>query len=242
MHRLRFTEEKILDFRGVPVRLQKKRIKSLRLRLIPPHGEIRLSVPHWYSDRKAEEFLHSRWQWVMEQKRVIHSVHPLARQRYTEGEEILFRGSCYRLKIHHGRRSSAAIEGEEILLTMASPASSDEARRIMENWYRKELKKCIGPLVDIWSPKMNVPLPEWRVRRMNSRWGSCNTRDIRINLNLELITMKPEILEYVVVHELAHLLEASHNKRFKSILDSFLPQWRILAGELKSGQSGDMSL
>ncbi|MDC7239868.1 MAG: DUF45 domain-containing protein, partial [Spirochaetales bacterium] len=149
MHRLRFTEEKILEFKGHAVRLQKKRIKSLRLRLIPPYGEIRLSVPHWYSDSKAEEFLHSRWQWVVEQKRVIHAVHPLARQQYMEGEEILFKGKPYTLRTARGRRSSVAVAGDEILLSVVGNASSggtavtgaqapeggapaDEARKIME--------------------------------------------------------------------------------------------------------------
>ncbi|MBF9014524.1 MULTISPECIES: M48 family metallopeptidase [unclassified Oceanispirochaeta] len=239
MHRLSFIEEKILHIQGSPVRVQKKMIKSLRLRLIPPHGEIRLSVPHWYSDRKAEQFVLSRWDWIKEQQKNIHSIHPLARQNYEEGEQILFRGRLYTLRISETeKRRTIKLREDEIHISEKAGIEAAERRSHIESWYRKEMKKLIDPVILSWAAEMKVEPSEWRIKKMNSRWGSCNTRVGRIWLNLELITMRPEIMEYVIVHELAHLLEASHNKRFKTILDSYLPEWRRLSRELK----GEMAL
>jgi len=239
MHRLSFLEEKIIHIQGFPVKVQKKMIKSLRLRLIPPHGEIRLSVPHWYSDKKAEQFVMSRWDWIKDQQRTIHSVHPLARQNYEEGEQILFRGRFLTLRISGTeKRNTVRLEDNGIRLMEKPGTSRDERTKLIENWYRKEMKKLIDPIVLSWAAEMGVEPAQWRIRKMSSRWGSCNTRAKRIWLNLELVTMKPEIMEYVIVHELAHLLEASHNRRFKSIMDKFLPEWRGLSRELK----GEMEL
>ncbi|MDC7235633.1 MAG: SprT family zinc-dependent metalloprotease [Spirochaetales bacterium] len=239
MHRLSFVEEKILHIQGSPVKVQKKMINSLRLRLIPPHGEIRLSVPHWYSDRKAEQFVLSRWGWIEEQKRTIRAIHPLARQRYEEAEDILFRGQLYTLRIiQSAKRTGIRIGGDEIHLSEPSGASRSDRQKRMELWYRKEMKKQIDPVILGWAAEMKVEPSEWRIKKMNTRWGSCNTRAGRIWLNLELITMKPEILEYVIVHELAHLIEPSHNRNFKAVLDSHLPEWRRLSRELK----GEMDL
>lgn len=239
MHRLSFIEEKILQIQGSPVRVQKKMIKSLRLRLIPPHGEIRLSVPHWYSDKKAEQFVLSRWDWIKEQQRTILSIHPLARQNYEEGEEILYRGRLYTLRISiTEKRKSIKLSEDEIIVNEKALTDKADRKAHIESWYRKEMKKLIDPVLLGWAAEMKVEPSEWRIKKMSSRWGSCNTRASRIWLNLELVTMRPEILEYVIVHELAHLLEASHNKRFKGILDSYLPEWRRLSRELK----GEMAL
>jgi len=234
MHRI-YTDEKILYIQGHSIKLQKKRIKSLRLRLIPPRGEIRLSVPSWYSDKEAEKFVLSRIDWIEEQKKTILSVHPLSRQEYKDGENILFLGRRLTVKIEPAIRSSAPrLEGEDLLLM---EKEGTEARRQfrVESWYREQMKLHADPMIEQWSRRMEVDPWEWRIKKMNTRWGTCNVKAHRIWLNLELITMKPEIMEYVIVHELAHLLERGHNKRFKSILDRYLPNWRALSRELKEG-------
>ena len=230
------TEEKIIHIQGQPVRLQKKNMKSLRLRLIPPNGEIRVSVPSWYSDKKAAQFVHSRWDWILEQKRTIKAVHPLTQQIYEEGETLLFRGQPYWIRILASSRSGTpTLEGDNIIFRETINTGSELRKKKIEAWYREQMKEIMDPLVILWADKMKVAPREWKVRKMNTRWGSCNTASRCIWLNLELITMKPEILEYVLVHELTHLLERSHNRRFKTLLDQFLPSWRILSRELRDG-------
>ncbi len=233
MHRIITKEERILEIRGFPVRLQKKNIKSIRLRLIPPHGEIRLSVPHWYTDRKAEDFLLSRWDWVQEQKQTIYSVHPLARQGYRHGDTLRFQGKEWRIIHKTGSRNSLTAAEGTVTLELTGEAGPGKARQMAEAWYRRELKKKAAPMIEHWSRELDVEPADWRIKKMTSCWGSCNVREKRIWLNLELAAFRPEILEYVVLHELVHLLEPSHNKRFKGILDFFMPAWRSLSLEMK---------
>ncbi|MDA3955288.1 M48 family metallopeptidase [Oceanispirochaeta sp.] len=235
MHRI-CTEEKVIHIQGHPVRLQKKNMKSLRLRLIPPHGEIRISVPSWYSDKKAAQFVLSRWEWIQEQQRTIQAVHPLTQQRYLDGSSLLFQGRSYRICIQTAARSSVPLlAGDCIILKEKEGTGEDQRKKKIETWYRKQMMLIMEPLIIHWSDLMKVQPLEWKIKKMNTRWGSCNTSSCRIWLNLELITMKPEILEYVLVHELTHLLERCHNKRFKALLDQFLPTWRGLSRELRGG-------
>jgi predicted metal-dependent hydrolase len=123
----------------------------------------------------------------------------------------------------------------------------DERQRTLHEWYRGELKLLIPPLVDKWQPLLGVSVAEWGVKRMRTRWGTCNIRARRIWLNLELAKCPVECLEFVVVHEMVHLLERRHSVRFKSLMDTFLPDWRErqrtlggrLAAHYKQGDGDD---
>lgn len=126
-----------------------------------------------------------------------------------------------------------ALPGSGILELGICPEATDDERDIaLSRWYRGRLQEAIPPLIARWEPAMCVQVAEWGIKRMKTRWGSCNTRARRIWLNLELAKRPLECLEYVIVHELAHLLEPSHNARFKGILDQHLPGWRDLRVEL----------
>lgn len=234
MHHGRGTET-ILHIHGHPVRVVKKRMKTLRLRLIPPHGEIRVSAPHWYSDARVSQFLHSRWDWVEKQRRTISSAHPLTGQDYCYGSAILFFGEKIVLAPRNGGAARAVLRDGELLLRESDslPSTAAERQKAVEDWYRKELKAAALPLMESWASRMKVHPKELRIRKMSTRWGTCNTGARRIWLSLELALFKPEILEFVLVHELAHLLEPTHNKRFRNIMDMYLPDWRKMDRYLK---------
>lgn len=102
----------------------------------------------------------------------------------------------------------------------------------MMEWYRSQLKKLIPPLIEKWEPIMGVEVKEFGVKRMKTRWGTCNPAAKRIWINLELAKKNPICLEYIVVHEMVHLLEGSHNARFKAYMDKFMPSWRAVKAEL----------
>jgi predicted metal-dependent hydrolase len=234
MHHGRSTET-ILHIHGHPVRVVKKRMKTLRLRLIPPHGEIRVSAPHWYSDARVSQFLHSRWDWVEKQRRTITTAHPMTGQDYSYGNTILFFGEKLELASRSGGRAGAVLENGRLLLRESTslPSTAVERQKAVENWYRKELKAAALPLMESWASRMKVHPKELRIRKMSTRWGTCNTGARRIWLSLELALLKPEILEFVLVHELAHLLEPTHNRRFYNIMDMYLPSWRQMDRFLK---------
>src|SRR3972149_192881 len=124
-------------------------------------------------------------------------------------------------------RGSVVVRSESCLeLRLRRRSRLDERERALREWYRERLKAFTPPLVDKWQPVIGVAVAAWGVKRMRTRWGTCNIRARRIWLNLELAKHPAECLEYVVVHELVHLLERRHNARFKALLDGFLPDWR----------------
>lgn len=94
-------------------------------------------------------------------------------------------------------------------------------------WYRAQLKALIPPLLDKWQPVLGVQVAEWGVKKMKTKWGSCNSNDRRIWLNLELAKKPVQCLEYIIVHEIVHLMERHHNDRFRTLMDQFMPKWRL---------------
>jgi predicted metal-dependent hydrolase len=147
----------------------------------------------------------------------------------------MFEGKPYRLEIAEGviRQKVCITEDGILRLSVRRGSTQQSCERALDSWYRARLAEAIPLLLQKWEPVMNVKTSGWAIRRMRSRWGSCNPRTKKILINLELIKRTSECLEYVIVHELAHLLEASHNERFKKILDTYLPQWRIIRRSLR---------
>jgi hypothetical protein len=137
-------------------------------------------------------------------------------------------GEVYQLDvIQHDAAPSIEIQADDKILLWVRRGSSREKReKVLREWYRAELKKLIPPLIARWEPVIGVEVAEWGVKRMKTRWGSCNTKAHRIWVNLELAKHPIERLEYIVVHEMVHLLEHRHNKRFYAYMDRFLPEWR----------------
>jgi len=103
---------------------------------------------------------------------------------------------------------------------------------VLQKWYRARLNEQLSPLIAKWAPKVGVTVAEVRIKQMKTRWGSCNAQARRIWLNLELAKKPPECVEYVLVHELVHLLERQHSERFRALMDQFLPNWALLRAEL----------
>ncbi len=126
---------------------------------------------------------------------------------------------------------------QRIALQPAPLESGPEANRL-----RRQLRRAIPPLLAQWAPRVGVRIPDFTIRRMTTRWGSCNAAARRVTFNLELARREPELLEYVVVHELAHLIEQSHDARFYAVMDRALPEWRLLRRALNDGGLAEDSL
>jgi predicted metal-dependent hydrolase len=124
--------------------------------------------------------------------------------------------------------------GSYIDMRVRPGTSPDRRRLLLREWYREQLRELIPPLIDKWEPVLNVRVSSWGIKRMKTKWGSCNATAKRIWLNLELAKKPVECLEYVVVHEMVHLLERHHNDRFIALMDDCLPQWRTYRDELNT--------
>jgi len=152
------------------------------------------------------------------------------------GESHYFLGRRYRLRVveHDGAPRVVARKKSTIEFYGRPGSSAGQRQDILNRWYRQQLKAMIPPLVERWQRRLGIQLTDWGIKRMKTRWGTCNADAHRIWLNLELAKKPVQCLEYVVVHELVHLVERRHNDRFVAVMDQHLPQWRLHRQALNS--------
>jgi predicted metal-dependent hydrolase len=218
----------------VEVDVVRKSVKNLNLLVYPPDGQVRVAVPLSVSDEAVRRWVAGKLGWIRR-----HQARFEARQSeraIASGETYYFRGRRYRLRVTERSGPSMVsvnVDGS-IDLQVQPDANAFQRERVLQCWYREQLRALIPPLLSKWETAIGVQVSEWGVKRMKTRWGSCNPRARRIWLNLELVKRPIHSLEYVVVHELTHLIERRHGERFKALMDQHMPQWRSHRAELNS--------
>jgi predicted metal-dependent hydrolase len=225
----------------IQVELVRKDVKNLRLGVYPPHGAVRLSAPLAVSEAALQSLLIEKLGWIR-RHRARFAGQPLqARQEIVTGESHYVFGRPYQLRVHEQPGSPRVVVSGTDTLDLMIPSGTRMAQRetLLWSWYRAQLRELIPSLLDTWQPALGVQVAEWSIKRMKTRWGSCNIPARRVWFNLELAKKPVQCLEYVVVHELAHLLERRHNARFKALMDLHLPQWRQRRELLNSSQLSD---
>lgn len=228
------TEPHTITVSELEVEVVRKNIKNLHLGVYPPHGHVRVATPLRVDDEAVRLFTIARLPWIRRQQLAFRQQERQSPREYVSGESHYFQGRRYRLRVVESQGKAKVGKKTATRLTLFIPPASSAAAReaLLSGWYREQLKAQIPPLVEKWSALIGVEAPEWRVKRMKTKWGSCNIQARRIWLNLELVKKPLHCLEYVVVHEMMHLLERHHNKRFQGLLDQHLPNWRVLRDEL----------
>lgn len=212
---------------GIAITLQRKPIKNLYLRVSPPDGIVSLSAPLAVEESLLQTFVSKRLAWIKKQQAHCRALPPRPAGQLISGEFLDLFGTSYRLEVveRYGRHN-VIIDNNTAYLFISPGTTPKNRLKVVREWYRTELKQRIQVHLDHWQPILKVKVREWGVRRMKTRWGSCNLGHKRIWLSLHLATRPPDCLEYVVVHELVHLLERYHNKHFYGLLDQFLPDWQ----------------
>lgn len=182
-----------------------------------------------------ENFLREKQDWIDKQQARVRARKPKPVKTFEEGETHYFWGQAYPLRIIDGS-SKPKVQPEPDALVIYLKKGANKAKReaLLDDWYRQQLKQKIPEFIQKYEPRMSVQVKEFNVKKMKTRWGSCNPRARRIWLSLELAQKPIECLEYVVVHEMVHLLEASHSKRFWGLVAEFLPDWRVAKCRLNS--------
>lgn len=216
-----------LDHSLGPIRVERKAIRHLYLRLDASDGSLRVSAPKRVSDRAIRAFVTSRAGWIATQReRWVR--HPPVLNEDNLPDSIHLLGQAHAITWRPADDSVPSSERLVIADGHLHLADRDEqmARQRLREHCRQLLKDHLDERVPSWAGRMGLPLPESRVRRMKTRWGTCNIRARRIWLNLELVRMPPEAIDLVVVHELAHLIERGHNRRFYGVMDDAYPDWR----------------
>lgn len=214
----------------IPIEVTKKKVKHLRMVAYPTRKHVRISSPLHIGNEEILEFAESRAEWI---KKHFKSAEPKNRNltaAFTHGSTHYLWGDPFQLRVVEsgGRFSVKRIPDDRVELRVKPGSESQVREKVMREWYRKELKKPIPALIQKWEPVMGVAVNEWNVKKMKTRWGTCNTKAGRIWISLNLVKMDPEFLEYIIVHEMTHLLERGHSRRFYRLMDSFHPDWRAI--------------
>ncbi|MBY6212362.1 M48 family metallopeptidase [Microbulbifer agarilyticus] len=212
---------------GLELTINRKAIKNLHISVLPPDGAVRVSAPAHLSDNAIRRAIVQRIPWIRQQQRSFARQPRQSEREMVSGESHYFFGRRFRLEVIERRGRHEVRQSKSKLQLLVNPGTSQEGRlQVLDTWYRAELKSAIGELIPYWLDKIGLGECEWRIKRMKTMWGSCNATARRIWLNLELAQKPPECLEYILVHELVHLLERHHNDRFKLLMDKYLPDWR----------------
>lgn len=217
----------IIEIDGIPIELLRKKIKNMNLRIYPPDGLVKVSAPMSFSDKFIRRHLEEKSDWIRAQRERIRERSAYKDELLQTGATVQFKGKNYLLIVeeHHGP-SQIKIQNELIHCYTPQNSSQIQISTLFDRWYRREMDSLLPELFQHWEPIVGVKASQWGIKKMKTRWGSCNTHASRIWLNLSLIKKPITCLEYVLVHELVHLLEASHNKRFYTLMTQFMPQWR----------------
>ena len=220
---------------GMRIDVVRKPIKNLHLGVYPPNGRIRVAVPLRVSDDAVRLAVVTRLAWIKRQTVKFQAQERQSVREYVSGESHYFLGRRFRLHVidNEGQRR-ADFRTNKIQLFVPKGADRMTRERIILKSYRAELRSIAEPMIAYWSETMGVGVPRWGIKRMKTRWGTCNVEARRIWLNFELIKKPCQCIEYIVVHELAHLLERHHNDRFIEIMDRLLPKWRSYRDELNA--------
>lgn len=218
------------DFRAEVVR---KAIKHVHLSVYPPDGRVRIAAPAGMELETIRLFAIAKLAWIRRQQRKIIAQERETPREFLDRESHYVWGKRYLLKVVEKEAAPAVELGHSSLLLQVRPGC-DAARRqeILDAWYREQIRQAVSALLEKWQPLIGVRAGKIFVQRMRTRWGSCNPAAGHLRLNTDLAKKPPECLEYIVVHELTHLLEPTHNARFASLMENFLPHWRLVRDAL----------
>lgn len=222
------TDTRRMTVSGIAVEVVRKDIKNLHLGVYPPNGRVRVAAPLVVSDEAVRLAVIDKLTWIRRQKAKFAEQPRQSEREMVNGESHYFLGKRYRLRVHEqDAPARVALRGIASLDLFVRPGSSAERRKtVLLRWHREQLKFLIPPLLEKWQPLLGVQVAAWGIKNMKTKWGSCNVDARRVWFNLELAKKPPQCLEYIVVHELVHLLERHHNERFTALMDRFLPNWR----------------
>lgn len=210
---------------GMEIDVQKKSKKYFHIYVKAPDGRVEVSVPKRADDIAIERYVRSKLDWIKIHKS-RYKIYPKEAKNYISGEQMRIWGKVYELAVREGERFSVKLEGEKIFLTVPVDASIEQKEKFIFKWYRKLLSAEIEKLLPKWEAKTGLTVNAWCIRNMHSRWGTCNYSQRKISLNLQLVKNDKICLEYVILHELTHLVERLHNGRFKAFMYKYMPNWK----------------
>lgn len=222
------SEQHAIEVRGIPVEVVRKDIKNTHIAVYPPQGHVRIAVPQHVDDEAARLAIVDKLSWIRRKRREFDAQDRQSKREMVNRESHYVWGERYLLDVNrHMGANRVRIDPPKTLEMYVRPdADADRRREILHEWYRDQLKEQIPELIEEWAPEIGVEVSDWGVKRMKTKWGSCSVGDRRIWVNLELAKKPSQCLEYILVHEMVHLLERHHNDAFRGHLNRVMPEWR----------------
>jgi len=218
---------------NISIDVEKKDIKNLHLGVYPPNGRVRIAAPLRVNDDAIRLFAVSKLGWIKKQQRLFEGQERETEREYISAESHYFNGRRYLLNIIPTTgKHKIELRHKHIDLYVKKGTPVRNRAAVIAKFYRAYLQEQVSALIDKWEKRMKVKLSGYGIKKMKTKWGACNIEAKRIWINLELAKKPPACLEYIVVHEMVHLLERHHNDIFIAYMDKFLPQWRVLKAEL----------
>jgi predicted metal-dependent hydrolase len=220
-------KKEVLTIGNTDIEITFKPIKNLHLSVHPPKGRVTISSPEFYDLDKVKIYAATKWAWIKkEQQKFIDQQREEPRLFITQESHYFF-GKRYLLKVLPAKRNYVDKKANKLYLYVKDVEDFDLKRRVLYRFYKKELNLQIQKYVTVYLKEMNVEMPEFHIRVMKTKWGSCGSNNNRLFFNIELAKKPLDCIEYIVVHEMVHLLERNHNKNFIILMNKYLPNWRV---------------
>lgn len=224
-----------LQLGGIAVDVVFKDIKNVHLSVYPPTGRVRISAPSRMSLDTIRVFAISKLAWIKQQQERLQKQERETPREYIDRESHYVWGKRYLLKvIERGTKPAVRFQHNKMILEVRSGTSDEKRRAIVEEWYRTQIREVAQVLIEKWQPLLGVRVNQVFVQSMKTKWGGCNPRTRSIRLNTELAKKPKECLEYILVHEMVHMLEPTHNERFVALMDQYKPRWRFYRNTLNA--------
>ena len=228
-----------IEVGGIAVDVVFKNIRNIHLSVHPPTGRVRISAPRRIKLDTIRVYAISKIDWIKKHQRKFRHQERETRREYLDRESHYVWGKRYLLKVQERNHlPSVELKHNQLILTVRPGAVMAKKEAVVTSWYRDLVKEAVIPLLAKWEPALGIKVATIIVRSMKTRWVSCTSTKGTIRLNTELGKKPRECLEYVLVHELLHLIEPSHNARFISLMDQHMPQWRHVRDELNRAPLG----
>jgi predicted metal-dependent hydrolase len=209
-----------------------KDIRNVHLTVLPPKGRVRISAPRHMSLDTVRVFALSKLAWIKSQREKMGLQEREPSREYLERESHYVWGRRYLLKLEADDVPRIALRHRTLVLVHRAGAELPDRQSVLSRWYRDQVRERAGVLAIEWSGRLGLKVPRIHVQHMKTKWGSCSPGRCSIRLNTELAKKPPGCLEYILVHELLHLLEPTHNERFKALMRTFMPDWEERRREL----------
>jgi len=213
--------------------VEQKDIKHVHLSVYPPNGKVKIAAPLRMNLDTIRVFAIDKLQWIRKQQLAFKNQKRESPKEYVTKESHYFKGKRYLLKVvEQDSKPKIVLEHSKVYIYVRPGTSNEKREDILDEWYRVQLKNTVPELLVKWEKIIGVQANEFRIKKMRTKWGTCNVDAKRVWLNLELAKKPVECLEYIIVHELVHLLERRHNDRFVTYMNKFMPRWKFYKDEL----------